>query len=109
MRLSPFDPMNFNCLVGIGTSHCVAERYEEALSWLKKGEIEHPGLVWHLRVVATCLGQLGRTTEAGAAIEKYCQAYPGMTISKIMAHTPFRDADFRRRYAEGLLKAGLPE
>ena len=37
------------------------------------------------------------------------QANPDITISKIMAITPIRDADFRRRYAEGLRRAGLPE
>jgi adenylate cyclase len=32
IRLSPFEPMNFNSVVGIGSAHIVAERYEEALS-----------------------------------------------------------------------------
>ena len=60
IRLSPFDRMNFNCFFGIGIAHFAAERYEEALSWLRKGMLEHPDLTWPLRMAAACLGQLRR-------------------------------------------------
>jgi adenylate cyclase len=109
MRLSPFDPMNFNCLIGIGCAHSVAERYEEALVWIRKGMLERPDLVWPLRQVAVCLGQLGRIAEAREVIKKYREAEPDITISRVMAITTYRDADVLRRQVEGLRKAGLPE
>jgi adenylate cyclase len=109
IRLSPFDPMNFNCLIGIGCSHWAAERYEEALCWLRKGMLESPDLMWPLRAVAACLGQLGRISEAREVVRRYSEAYPGITISKGMAHTAYRDADFVRRFIDGLRRAGLPE
>jgi adenylate cyclase len=109
IRLSPFGPLNSDCLIGIGCSHWVAERYEEALSWLRKGMLERPASVWALRIVAACLGQLGRISEAHEVVRQCREAHPGMTISNVMAHTAHRDAAFLRRYAEGLRKAGLPE
>jgi adenylate cyclase len=109
MKLSPFDPMNFNCLIGIGQAHWVAQRYERAVSWIRKGMIERPDLVWPLRMIAACLGQLGRISEAREVVRQLLLAHPELTISKVMAITAFRDPDFCLRYAEGLRKAGLPE
>jgi adenylate cyclase len=110
IRLSPFDPMNFNCLFGMGHAHFAAARYEEALSWYRRGMLERPGLVWPLRVMIACLGQLGCYSEAREMFERLRQAHPDTTtISKIMAMTPGRGAEYRLRYAEGLRKAGLPE
>jgi adenylate cyclase len=109
IRLSPFDPMNFNCLIGIGCSHWVAGRNEEALSWLRKGMLEHPGWVLPLRIVAACLAQLGRISEAREVAQQVRQAEPDITISKVMAITPYRDTEFLVRYAEGMRNAGLPE
>ncbi|SDR49755.1 adenylate cyclase [Rhizobiales bacterium GAS113] len=108
MRLSPFDPMNFNCFFGIGLAHFVAERYEEALPWYRKGMLERPDLVWPLRSVAVCLGLLGRISEAREAVRQLRQGYPDITISRITAGGPLR-GDLLSRYAEGLRLAGLPE
>lgn len=109
MKLSPFDPMNFNCLIGIGQAHWVAQRYEQAVSWIRKGMVERPDLIWPLRMIAACLGQLGRVSEAREVVRQLLLAHPELTISKVMAITAFRDPDFCLRYAEGLRKAGLPE
>jgi adenylate cyclase len=106
MRRSPFDPMNFNCFFGIGLAHFVAGRYEEALFWNKKGMVEHPDLLWPLRTAAACLGQLGRISEARAAVQQLRQGE--ITISKIVA-IPYFHGEWALRYAEGLRKAGLPE
>jgi adenylate cyclase len=108
IRLSPFDPMNFNCLLGIGNAHFAAERYEEALSWWRKGMLERPDLTWPLRPMAASLGLLGRISEAHAVVRQLRQGYPDITIAKIMAIVPHR-GDYARRYAEGLRRAGLPE
>jgi adenylate cyclase len=108
LRLSPFDPMNFNCLIGIGNAHFAAERYEEALPWWRKGMVERPDLTWPLRPMAAALALLGRISEAHEAVRQLQHTYPDITISKIMAIVPHR-GDYARRYAEGLRRAGLPE
>ena len=108
IRLSPFDPMNFNCLLGIGNAHFAASRYEEALLWWRKGMLERPDLTWPLRPMAASLALLGRLSEAQEVVRQLRRGYPDITISKIMAIVPHR-GDYVRRYAEGLRKAGLPE
>jgi adenylate cyclase len=108
IRLSPFDPLNFNCFFGIRNAHFAAGRYEESLEWCRKGMIERPELVWPLRSMAAALGLLGRIPEAREVARQLLQANPDITISKIIAITPHR-GDYARRYAEGLRKAGLPE
>jgi TolB-like protein len=108
IRLSPFDPMNFNCFFGIRNAHFAAERYEESLFWCRKGMVERPDLVWPLRSMAASLALLGRVAEAREAVRQLRQWYPDITISKIVAITPHR-GDYVRRYAEGLRRAGLPE
>jgi adenylate cyclase len=109
MRLSPFDPMNFNCLFGIGCAHWVAGRYDEALFWTRKGSLEHPPMVSIARMMAACLVRLGRISEAREMVRQLRDDYPDLTISNVIATIPFRDADFVRRYVEDLRKAGLPE
>jgi adenylate cyclase len=108
LRLSPFDPMNFNCYFGIRNAHFAAGRYEESLTWCRKGMIERPELLWPLRSMAAALALLGRTSEALEAVRQLRESYPDVTISKIIAITPHR-GDYLARYAEGLRKAGLPE
>jgi len=49
LRLSPFDPMNFNAFIGIGGTHFVAGRYPETVLWFEKGLLEHPGATWVYR------------------------------------------------------------
>jgi adenylate cyclase len=108
IRLSPFDPMKFNCFFGIRNAHFSARRYEESLLWCKKGIMERPELVWPLRSMAASLAMLGRIPEARDAVRQLCDKYPDVTISKIVAITPHR-GDYLARYAEGMRKAGLPE
>jgi adenylate cyclase len=108
IRLSPFDPMNFNCFFGIRNAHFAAGRYEESLAWCKKGMIERPELVWPLRSMAASLALLGRISEAREAVQRLRDEYPYITIAKIMAITPHR-GDYLPRYADGLRRAGLPE
>jgi adenylate cyclase len=108
IRLSPFDPMKFNCFFGIRNAHFAAHRYEESLAWCRKGMLERPELIWPLRSMAAALALLGRVTEARDAVRRLRETYPDITISKIMAITPHR-GDYLARYGEGLRRAGLPE
>lgn len=108
LRLSPFDPLNFNCFFGIRNAHFAAGRYEESLAWCRKGMAERPELIWPLRSMAASLALLGRIGEAQEAVNQLRREYPDITIAKIMAITPHR-GDYLERYAEGLRRAGLPE
>ncbi|MFL4994308.1 MAG: adenylate/guanylate cyclase domain-containing protein, partial [Microvirga sp.] len=46
LRLSPYDPMAFNCDMGIGCAHFIAKRYDQAAQWQEKGLMAKPSAAW---------------------------------------------------------------
>jgi adenylate cyclase len=108
LRLSPFDPLNFNAYVGMGAAHFVAGRLSEAALWQERGLIEKPGATWIYRNLVAIHALLGRDAEAKAGLAKLLAEYPDLTIAKIAAAIPFSPA-MQERWAEGLRKVGMPE
>jgi adenylate cyclase len=82
IRLSPFDPMDFVCLFGIGIAHFVAGRYDEAIAWTQKG-LSQPETYWAYRVLVPALVHAGRGEEAKRAATILMESFPGLTISKV--------------------------
>jgi adenylate cyclase len=108
LRLSPFDPMNFNVFIGIGDAHFVAGRYADAARWCEKGLQDRPSATWVYRVLVPTYTLQGRDTDARAGLCLLLGEYPDLTISKVVAalvHAP----SVLDRIAEGLRKVGLPE
>ena len=91
LRLSPFDPMNFNAFIGIGGAHFVAGRYAETVLWFEKGLLEQPSATWVYRNLVPTYALLGRDADARAALSRLLQEYPDLTISKIMSGFGFRN------------------
>ncbi len=108
IRLSPFDPMGYICLLGVGAAHFVAGRYDEAVAWNQKGLSQHPDAIWAYRVLVPALVHAGRMEEARRSAGKLAENYPGLTISKIRDALPFGPATMERIVA-GLREAGLPD
>jgi adenylate cyclase len=108
LRLSPFDPMNFNAYVGIGAAHFVAGRIEESALWQERALIEKPSATWIYRNLVASYALLGRDAEAQAGLARMLADYPDLTIAKIADAIPFRQAT-QDRIAEGLKRAGMPE
>jgi adenylate cyclase len=108
LRLSPFDPMNFNAFIGIGVAHFVAGRVADAALWQERGLIERPGATWVYRNLVAIHALLGRVADARAGLARLLNEYPDLTISKISGAIPFPQTT-RDRFAEGLRKAGMPE
>jgi adenylate cyclase len=108
IRLSPFDPMNFNAFIGIGGAHFVAGRYAETALWFEKGLLEHPGATWVYRNLVPTYALLGREAEARAGLSRLLQEYPDLTISKVMSALVYSQPTLDR-VAEGLRRAGMPE
>ena len=98
MRLSPFDPMNFNTFIGIGFAHFIGERYDEAVDWVKRGVQSGPTRTgptecsWRR---APPRGVQAKHTPPYAAL---LAAYPELTIAKTLAVLPL-DGALRARYA----------
>jgi adenylate cyclase len=109
LRLSPFDPMNFNAFIGIGAAHFVAERYAEAIAWYERGLIEHPAAGWVYRHLASAYALAGRISDAKAALQKLLNEYPGLTSSQVISAMAMYPQQVRDHIAEGLRLAGLSE
>nr|WP_114189446.1 adenylate/guanylate cyclase domain-containing protein [Microvirga aerophila] len=108
LRLSPFEPMAYNCLMGIGTAHFIAGRYEQAVEWQEKALDTHPSATWILRGLVPAHVFAGHVDRAKVRLHQLLQAYPDLTVSKIRAALAFNE-DYTGRMIEGLRRAGLAE
>ena len=108
LRLSPFDPMNFNALVGIGVAHLGAERLDAAALCLEKALLDQPAATWIYRTLVPVYALLGREAEANAGLERLRAEYPDLTITKVVSALPVPQATLDLT-AAGLRKAGLPD
>jgi adenylate cyclase len=108
LRLSPFDPMNFNVFIGIGGAHFVAGRYADAALWTEKGLLDHPSATWVYRNLVSIYAFLGRDADAHAGRARLLNDYPDLTVSKVVSALVYSQPTLDR-VAEGLRKAGMPE
>jgi adenylate cyclase len=109
MRLSPVDPERGIALSGIGMSHLMLERFEEALKWGASALHEMPNYGSSHRVVICALVGLNRLDEARTAARRLLDAFPTYTLTLQREINPWRDAAFAERYVEALRLAGIPE
>jgi adenylate cyclase len=106
LRISPFDPMNFNSFAGIGSAHFAAERYEDAVTWIERALLENPSVTWVYRNLIPAYVKLGRMAEAQKALQTLVQQYPDLTVSKAISALVF-SKETLANIADGLRKAGL--
>jgi adenylate cyclase len=102
------DPANFNNYVGMGSAHEVAQEYDEAAAFYRRGLEEKPNAHWLYRHLASSLSGAGRAYEAKQAFAELLRYYPYLTISKFKQAMVFSPAVLDRM-AENLRKLGLPE
>src|SRR3712207_1133718 len=108
LRLSPFEPMSYNCIMGIGTAHFIAGRYEEAVEWQEKALDAHPTATWILRGLVPAHVFAGHLDKAKVRLDELLRAYPDLTLGKIRGALAFNE-DYTGRMIEGLRRAGLTE
>jgi len=108
LRLSPFDPMAFNCDMGIGSAHFIAGRYEESVAWQERALLAHPESAWIHRNLAPAYALAGQKGKAAESVRELLKAYPGIRISDVTGALAFSQ-EVLDRIAEGLRLAGLPD
>lgn len=108
LRLSPFDPISFNGIMGIGCAHFIAGRYDLAAQWQEKALIESPTSTWILRTLIPSYALAGQMDKARESVGELLQSYPGMTIKDIVRALVF-SPKVQEHIAEGLRMAGMPE
>ncbi|MBX9945531.1 MAG: adenylate/guanylate cyclase domain-containing protein [Reyranella sp.] len=109
MRISPLDPLNFNCFFGMGAAYLGLRQFEEAATCVKKSMSMHSETLFAHRMLAVALAHAGRQEEARDVMRKYLRAHPDMTIARYRQMTSAASAEFLSMYVEGLRMAGLPE
>jgi adenylate cyclase len=107
-RLSPVDPRGFYFSTAVCLAHFVAGRHEEAAEWARRAIRERPTYLAAHRFLAASLAQLGRPDEAAEALRGLLALDPGYTAAEAERHIALRDSAARRRFVDGLRKAGLP-
>ena len=109
LRLSPLDPHAFWYQTTLTLAHYAMGNYAEAAEWGRKVAAKKPTFTANLRFLAASLAALGRRGEAHQAAELIMQIEPGFHAERFAAGYAFRDEERRRRFAEHLRLAGLPE
>jgi adenylate cyclase len=108
LRLSPLDPMNFNNYLGMGSAHEVAQEYDKAAAFYRRGLEERPHATWIYRNLASSLSGAGRMEEAKEAYARMVSSYPDLTASRLRQAMVFSPA-FLDRMVDNLRKLGLPD
>ena len=105
--LSPLDP-SLN-LLGLGTTYAWMERYEEAITVLKKALHYQPDFLAVHRCLAACYAALGREEEARAEAAEVLRLNPKFSLKKHANATVWSDKAVKERYIDALRKSGLPD
>ena len=108
LRLSPFDPMNFNNYVGMAAAHYVMQQHEKAVVLYRRALEERPNAKWVYRDLAGSLVGAGQRVEAQEAYAELMRSYPDLTVTKFKRAMVFSDVVLERM-ASNLRQLGLPE
>lgn len=98
---------NANRIVGLGSAHFHAGRYDQGALWMRQALLEQPATAWVNRTLAVSYARLGQRAAALDSLETFRHYCPDVTIGAVVASVPFTP-DFLDRVAEGLDDLGLP-
>ena len=108
LRLSPHDPMNFNCHIGMACVYTILHDMPNAIQLFELSLKENPKAVWVHRNLAACYVVSGMMEKARAGVQLLLRAYPDLTAAKVKDAMVFSDAHMDWMCGN-LIKAGLPE
>lgn len=108
LRLSPYDPMNFNCFIGMGCAFAIIRDMSNAIRLFERGLKEHPQAIWAYRNLVPAYVDAGFMEKARTGVQLLLQAHPDLTAAKVKDAMVFSDAHLNW-ICENLIKAGLPE
>ena len=109
LRLSPADIDARFALTGIAHVRMIQGDYSDALVHAERSLTCNPNFDATYWMLIAANAQLGRMEEARRWLVKYCALSPGVTIARIWAGQPQKDASRCANILEGLKLAGLPE
>ena len=106
-RLSPHDPLLWAFMAIRSFALTLLRRYDEALVWAKKAQQSPTATVWAYFSEAVALAHLGRTEEAGAALQRARAVKPDLSAGYFEQVFNFKDPAEMAHIMAGLHEAGL--
>ena len=114
IRLQGPHSNNIGSVVGIGSTHFMAERYADAALWFRRALAAAPNDTWINQMLAPTNVLLGEQRAARGALDALRREYPGATVASYAAYmanlapTVPANAACRERTLEALASIGLP-
>ncbi len=107
MRLDPHNPARYLYLLGL--AHFAMGQLEEAVTSIQKALRLNPKRLDMAAALAAAYAHLGLDKRARATLDNYRKGRSTPpNVREVMYFYPFKDAEVAGRFADGLLKAGLP-
>ncbi len=107
MRMSPLDSFAGLYTTIHGLALLAAGRFDEALPHLRASVAADAEFAGHYNALISCCGHLGRLDEAAGWLERRNRVGPPLRVGTLRHN--LRNFAHRDIFAEGLLKAGVPE
>jgi adenylate cyclase len=107
LRLDPF-PRHWY-FRQMGSAYSWVGRYEEAIAFYKKAIQGAPNDILTHRGLTRTYGWAGRIEEARAQAAEVLRIDPKFNLMRYEKRSPFKNQVDRKRFIDGLRKAGLPE
>jgi TolB-like protein/class 3 adenylate cyclase len=109
MALGPLDPSFYMYLMIAGWAELFCGRPAQALPLIERSIGLNPDWDSTYWALIPTYVQLGRLSDAQAALVKYQTLAPGMTVSRLQQLLPLKRPEALQMTLEGLRAAGLPE
>jgi adenylate cyclase len=108
IRMSPNNPENYQFQTLLAFALYCLGNYDAALSWSEEALRSVPIFAQALGIRTATLGQMGRS-DASEAAARFLETFPNINVSRHCRSFRWRNSEDIDRYAQGLIKAGLPE
>jgi adenylate cyclase len=96
----------------VGWAYEEAGMPEEAIKVFEQAiDVENPNeeQLWYLPTIAAAYAEVGRMDDARKVVKTILSRQPDFSIAKKLARYPYKTKELADRYANALLRAGLPE
>jgi tetratricopeptide (TPR) repeat protein len=108
-HLSPHDPHGFFFDNSLSFTLFLSGQYDAAARAGRRARSLNSGLSSTYKSLLAALGHLGASREASEVRKGLLALEPGFSVVSALARSPLQRAEDRKRYADGLRLAGIPE
>jgi adenylate cyclase len=109
LHLSPLDPLRYYFDTVAASALATAGDYEGAILLAKRSLRANATHLSTLRVLIIAHTMLDRVTHAEQYVTQLRQLDPGFGVGRFLARSPGAESQVGRRFADALLRAGIPQ